>query len=296
MRQPVVLALVLLLAAAAVGCGATSPTRLTARPEVLQLLQTGLPKFSWSVAVSPVVLQQVPLYPREGVYAATVEPDARQIQDSFAAMLRDLEIFKEVRQVEGEATNSAEAAVSAARAVKSDIILVPKVKQFDVTYVGHNGAHVPKLIVWSLFEWISWFMADEIYRLDMTCEFDFRYGSDGERIKSYLRAVPAERPVSDIQRGIKIWGIVRIPGSLHEGNFRNVASVLEPHAVQEMQVDFLSSVLPAFQRIARALHCLRLRRGQLRRAHHQPPQVRRLGREVFPGHARQVQRPEVQVR
>ncbi len=250
MKRLVVIAFVFILAAAAAGCGATSPVMLTSRPEVQRLLPS-LPKFKWSVAVSPVVLQQVDLYAREGVYAATVEPDAAHIQSSFASMLSDLEIFREVKQVEGHATRSSDAALRAARAAGSDIILVPKVKQFDVTYVRHNGAHIPKLIVWSLFEWMSWFMADEIYRVDMTCEFDFRYGADGNRIRNFLRAKSAERPVSDFQRGIKIWGMVRIPGSLHEGNFKKVATVLGPHAVQEMQVDFLTSVLPAFQRITR---------------------------------------------
>jgi hypothetical protein len=250
MRRLVAVTLVLFLAAAAAGCGATSPVRLTSRPDVQNLLPN-LPRFrNWTIAVSPVVLQQVDLYAREGVYAATVEPDAEHIQSSLVSMLRELEIFREVMQVEGQATNSLTAALKAARAAGTNVILVPKVKQFDVTYVQRNGAHIPKIIVWSLFEWMSWFMADEIYRVDMTCDFDFRYGADGNRIRNFLRVKSTEKAVSDFQRGIKIWGMVRIPGSLHEDNFRNVASVLGPHAVQEMQVDFLSSVLPAFQRIA----------------------------------------------
>jgi hypothetical protein len=162
-------------------------------------------------------------------------------------MLRDLELFKEVKKVEGQ-PGSIPAAVKLARAVKSDLLLIPKVKQFNVTYEGRNGTHIPKVIVWSLFEWASWFMADELYRVDMACEFQFRHGGNGNLLYSQHLRTLTRKPVSDIQRGIKIWGIVRMPGSLNEKNYRKVGSVVGPHAIQDMEVSFLQGVLPGFKR------------------------------------------------
>ncbi len=250
MRRLTVLTLALVSAVVTVGCGTSAPVRITDRPEVQELAMGGLPKLNYSLTVSPAVLQQAPLQPQEGVHAATVSPGPGEIQDSLVTMLRDLEVFKDVKSVEGQ-PDSVRSAISLASSAQSDLILIPKVKQFNVVYEGRNGTHIPKVIVWSLFEWMSWFMADELYRVDMTCEFDFRDGANGNLLYSQVRSVSTRKPVSDYQRGIKIWGIVRMPGSLNEKNYRNVGTVVGPHAIQDMHVNFLRSVLPAFERFSR---------------------------------------------
>jgi len=246
MRRLGLIALIVALTTIAAGCGTGSPLRITERPEIAEILNT-LPKMNYSVTVTPPVLQMVPLQAREGVYAASVKPDAQIMQDSLALALYDLQIFKEVKKAEGQPASLGDA-VSLGRSTNSDILLIPKVKQFNVTYEGHNGAHFTKLVVWSLLEWVSWFMADELYRVDMTCEYDFRDGTSGSLLYSQVRSISSKKPVSDIQRGIKIWGIVRMPGSLHEGNYQNVGEVVGPHAIQDMNVNFLRSVIPAFNR------------------------------------------------
>ncbi len=250
MRRLIAMAAVILVAALVVGCGITSPVTITARPEVRELVRAGLPKFEYTIVVSPVVMKQVFKPKKQGATTVSVIPDTAAIQDVVVTVLRDLELFRDVDRVEG-APEDEPAAIEMASAAKPDFVLVPKVTQFDVSYVGRNGNYIPKLVLWSLLEWASWFVADEPYRVDMTCEFSFRDGENGNMLYHQTVSVSTEKPVTDFQRGIKIWGIVRIPGSLNDKNYKNVGFVVGPHAVQEVGLGFLQNVIPAYYRFTK---------------------------------------------
>jgi hypothetical protein len=201
-------------------------------------------------------LQQTLPPKQEGVYTASVPPDSEKLQDAVLEALHEFKLFKEIKKVEGRA-ESLQTAIELAAAVPTDLILIPKIKQFNVTYAGRNGVHYPKLVLWSLIEWASWFMADELYRIDMTCEFELRRGHDRNHLDTRISTTSLTKPISDIQRGIKIWGAVRVPGALHKDNFRKVGSTLLPHAARDMQVNILRNVMPAFRKVIQTSEVLK---------------------------------------
>ena len=74
MRRLAGIIFIAVLVAAAAGCGATSPVRITQRPEVIEMANGGgLPRFEYSIAVSPPVLQLVTL--RQILYIHLSHPD-----------------------------------------------------------------------------------------------------------------------------------------------------------------------------------------------------------------------------
>lgn len=251
MRYLQVLAAILALAAFTVGCGVMSPGRITKEPRIIELAASGhLPRAEkHSVAVSPVVVQLPPYRAPEGVFAASVAPDTGVIQNSFVESLRELELFKEVKKVKGGRPGSGWEAFQLSRNEGADLVLVPKVTQFNVTYEGRNNFYIPKLILWSLLEFASWVIADEKYRVDMTCEFELRRSDNSIVIaRSRRHPIHTVKPVNDFQRGIKLWGMVKVPNSLTQDNFKNVASAMSSHVSREMEVSFVRNVWPSFYR------------------------------------------------
>jgi len=132
-----------------------------------------------------------------------------------------------------------------------DIILSLNVKSIEVFYDGVNGWYMPNVLNWLFLMIPSWWVKDEVYGSNMTCEMEIRSVRSGNLLYSKEFSVEFRRSLNDFQRGWQLFGIFRVPGSLGESNWRKVNKRLFPGLLHEIKVQTALSMQNDFLQAAR---------------------------------------------
>lgn len=224
------------------GCGTSAPVRLTELPRAVEMKASHTEPLRYSVAFAPVALEEE-LEKPEDLYAAAVKPDAGALRGELEQTLRDFEVFKELSIVDEEGE---EKAFEAAKAKGADLLLTTTVKRYSVAYM-HGARAAGTLIAWLISPWVSWLVGDEVYSADIGLNLALKKISDGSTLWEGKLDGKASCNLSDLQRGLKaheflIGSILTGPGSFNHKNYQKVASVVGPHAMQDLQLKLIDEM------------------------------------------------------
>ncbi|MHC5080150.1 MAG: caspase family protein [Planctomycetota bacterium] len=189
-------------------------------------------------------------------HAVRLGLDGKKLRANFAKDLGRLGLFKGVVEI-GEASiqEDENAYLREARRKGLDLLLVLKPTQNRVAYKGHNAMYVPNLILWVLFWFPSWWIADEVFASEMTFEGSLIRVADGQEIHRGSWKSQFECALDDFKRNWRFWGILRIPGALDTGDYEDVGQILGPHALNQAKIKimkdltgFVTTTLPSVRR------------------------------------------------
>ena len=147
-------------------------------------------------------------------------------------LLEKTRAFRSVTLLEGE---NVESVLETARHEGIDIIVTGRTSFGGVTYKGHTGWRVPKVVVWSISEFLSALMADEVYTVEASATLDLYSVHRRSRIESVKASTRTRVVLNDYQRGFKIWGIWRVPSSLHKGNFAKIREAAAASVAEDLK-------------------------------------------------------------
>jgi len=123
--------------------------------------------------------------------------------------------------------------LDAAYGERADLVLSFKVRRHAVRYIGRNGRFVPNVIVFCLFGWPAWFVADEQYAGELEIEAElFAVGSE-KRVWTGTVAAGAPDTVMDLgtfDRGWMLTGTLSVPGWLSIENYAKAGEAVLPLA------------------------------------------------------------------
>jgi len=225
----------------AAGCGATAPVKLMDMPQAAQLSKSHERPLRYNVALAPVAVK--PLTKPKGMYAFSVKPDTGAMRNELAKTLKDFKVFQKLDKVDAK---TEEEALQKAKENGADLLLTTDVTRYNISY-DHGTRGTGAVVVWLFSPWISWLVADEVYSADVGLKITLKHTSDGSVLQEIPLSGKATCELDDIQRGLKtheylIGSIFTGPGSLTESNFQNAATVVGPHAMQELQLKMVNEM------------------------------------------------------
>jgi hypothetical protein len=216
------------------GCGLGSPREITSFSQLKKV-----DKVNSSLLVAP--LRIAPARPAPaGQYEFNLsEEHIKPFQfDLFKAVL-DRSFFPKVEMLAGLDALNDESAFEAARRRGLDYVLTLKFDSLKVGYKGTNGKHVLNCVLWFLLEFFSWCVADENYGVDAVGEATVTDVAENKVIYNKIFQFSHDYALNDFERGVQIWGILRVPGSLDEDSWADVASSVLPHMFRDIEVELL---------------------------------------------------------
>jgi hypothetical protein len=226
----ILLALILLLLA---GCGTASPRILS---------EYGIRRtepVSSSLVVAPVVVEHTPA----GNHEFNIDPDCGAIQKNIASALRMYSFFQKVNMISTGDMNGAGTVYSKAAHLGGDYLMTIRFNKMRAVYNGTNFIHYPNCVLWFLLEGLSWFVADEVYSADIGGEVVFTNVADKKVVYTLPFSHNPKCSLSDFQRGVQIWGILRVPGSLDRDSWQWITDVVLPHALRDLEASLLKNLL-----------------------------------------------------
>lgn len=263
-RIPVSLALMVALLAT-VGCAISQAARLEADPELVELgncspvvlagLATGSGAAA-SIAVAPVTLvTSLPPPVSEDAEAEESNDDAeepvgwtreipvdpRALQEQLARALSWSGMFGDkvtvieagqVREGVDTATRINELCAHA-EATGSHFVLTVEVERNSVAYLHDRG-----MVWWLNLAWYTgvgpqfggWWVGDEIWTAHLKLRATLFHARTRQSIFSAVVGDPVEGAIDDFQRGLIMLDSMRVPSGLGPEHWRNVSTVLGPHA------------------------------------------------------------------
>jgi|GEM_PF-5407888 len=125
---------------------------------------------------------------------------------------------------------------------KFHLIVRLKTGKVEARFLARTKWRVPKIIVWSLSEFLSALIADEKYKVTGQIEVKVVSPFRGATPLFQTRQkIQTEVVLNDWQRGFKFWGIWFVPKWLKPHNLRRVAE----HAIPRLQEEAKAAVLTA---------------------------------------------------
>ncbi|MCX7704566.1 MAG: caspase family protein, partial [Planctomycetota bacterium] len=183
-------------------------------------------------------------------YGAKRMPSEGVLSEALVSTLREFKVFPKVESFKDEydvkRAEPTENMLKVAKEKGVDLLIFPIVKRAEVFYIGTTGAYIPNLILWFFLDCCSWFVADEEYGYALEGNFEIVSVHTGKKVFSIPIGVEVKGALDDFQRGWKIWGIIRVPSSLNDGNWDNVRDTLTPHLVEEIKEAVLRGLLVNF--------------------------------------------------
>ncbi|MHC4780432.1 MAG: hypothetical protein ACYTFG_17820, partial [Planctomycetota bacterium] len=116
-------------------------------------------------------------------HAVRLKVDGSEIREGFADAFKRLGLFEGVVEVgDGTIFEQDSPYIDEARDRGMDLLLVLRPTQNRVSYSGHNGNYVPSLLLWVLFWFPSWWIADEDFTSEMAFTGTLYRVSDGSQM------------------------------------------------------------------------------------------------------------------
>lgn len=119
---------------------------------------------------------------------------------------------------------------------RQDLLCEITVTKVRAGYVGTNGLYIPNLLLWMGFVWPAWFIPDEDYDVTVEAQVRFVAVATGREVWSRTIEANVAESFDDFQRGVILFGEIRVPGALDETNYRAVAGYLLDPCAREWQL------------------------------------------------------------
>jgi hypothetical protein len=235
---------VAVLAALAAGCASLPPLDLFELPDGKEV------KASVTEA-DPAKLGVALAYPLEDWanckedfgHAVRLRLDGHRVRSDFAGDLGKLGLFEAVEEVGDQSIHEDNALyLEEARRKGLDLLLVLTPTQNRVSYKGHGSMYVPSLVLWVLFWFPSWWVADEVFTSEVQFEGTLLRVKDGRPVHQGDWKGSFETALDDFQRNWRMWGILRVPGALDTGDYEDVGEILSPHAFNRTKLDLMKDL------------------------------------------------------
>lgn len=225
------------------GCGIGSPLTVDKREDVQKLVEANKKPMEFTVALLPAKFNS---QEAQNEYSAVRMPDGEVFTEELSSTLSQFRVFKKVKLLKGDynpkTAEVSEKTLKEAKAKGYDLLLLPRIKRAEVFYIGTTGAYIPNLILWFFFDFFSWFVADEEYGYALEGSIDIVSVHTAKRLYSVPIKAEVRGALTDFQRGIKVWGIIRVPSHLNDKNWDNVSKVLTPHLIEEAKLALLKGM------------------------------------------------------
>jgi len=120
---------------------------------------------------------------------------------------------------------------------RADLVLTFRVRKHAVRYVERNGWFGFNIVLYGIFVWPAWFVADEVYAAEMEVEAELRAVGSEKVLWSKVYGPGGETVTKDLDhfdRGWKLFGNITVPGSLALENYAAAGEVVLPHARNEI--------------------------------------------------------------
>lgn len=228
---------IVFLFAVSVGC-ASGPTPFGERPKVKGALPRIKEPFPYKVAV---------FKQKTGGKDPYKALDASRVA---LGMLKETKLFESVTLLEGRNIASA---LAEARRRGIDILITGNTSFGGVTYNGHTGWRIPKVVIWAISEFLSALIADELYTVEAEATLSLYSVYSRSVVERVSASTRTQVVLNDYQRGFKLWGIWRVPSSLHKGNFDKIKKT----AAENIEEDLKEAL---FFRLLETLEPVRLAR------------------------------------
>jgi len=212
-----------------VGCATVEVKPFESRKEVSDALKRVVEPFPYNVVVMDTG--------GSGDDSNVLKDSAKVISDA----LEKAGIFKSVSVV---SETDFERALEVSRMNGAEIVILPRVSYGEVRYEDHTGWRIPKIIIWSISEFLSALIADEIYSIEAQAVLDLYSTYNRRSLPVRIEASSKTKVVlNDYQRGFKIWGIWRVPSSLHEGNYKNIREEASMAVIEDIKSAVLVNLI-----------------------------------------------------
>lgn len=185
------------------------------------------------------------------------------------------ERFGDVRELPGLTVRHPEETLRlAARSAGCDVVLRAWLVHARVQYAGHNKRYWSSVLAWAAAIAPSWFIEDEIYRVEIGWRVEFLDVESGAVVAVQDAPGQAEATMNDFQRGWIPLGVFTVPGSLGARNWRAVSRRLVGPAAERarnalasaMDKTLAARIVERRERAAMALAAERTRRVEEARA------------------------------
>ncbi len=238
------LLLLLLVAGASTGCGSLPGPAPLAEHAAIRVLSDRAPVAA-RIAVAPPTIKLGGNVQHGGHY----EWPAAVVQAMAVESLTTASIAASIRPLPLSAQGHA-AGLAAAWAGGDDLLLEIEVTRCEARYIGTTGWYVPNLILWIEFVFPAWFVRDERYAVDIAARATLTAVATGREVWSGQLRGGYEAPLDDFERGVILFGSLRVPGALDGANFAAIGEQLHPHAAVAWQRDLAVRIDGAFRTLA----------------------------------------------
>lgn len=223
------------------GCSALpGPTPLHEDPGIRVL--AGRAPAHARIAVAPPTLVLGANVPHGGHYAWP----AAAVQALAVESLTAASVARSIRPLP-LATRGRAAGLAAAWDAGDDLLLEIEINRCEARYVGTTGWYIPNLILWIELVFPAWFVRDERYAVDIEGTATLTAVATGREVWSDRVTGTYEAALDDFERGVILFGTLRVPGALDRENFAAIGHVLHPHAAAGWQRDLAGRADGAFR-------------------------------------------------
>lgn len=147
------------------------------------------------------------------------------------------------------ATRGRAAGLAAAWNAGDDLLLEIEITRCEARYTGTNGYYIPNLILWIELVFPAWFVRDEKYAVEIEGRATLTAVATGREVWSDRISGSYEAALDDFERGVILFGALRVPGALDGENYAAIGDVLHPHAAKGWQRDLATRTDGAFRRL-----------------------------------------------
>ncbi|MFC1707059.1 caspase domain-containing protein [Planctomycetota bacterium] len=176
--------------------------------------------------------------------------DPVPLQQRFAANLRELGLFRKVSAIkpfkQGESEKAQRATImNAADELNADLVLCPRFKRYDTSYVESTGWWVPSWLTGFVLWFPTFWFPDERWAATVELEWELIHLRTGETMWSTSDVERTLAAMNDFDRGWDVfgpWGIPLFTNSflgVEDRNFRKVGESLLPVSVSRAEGELL---------------------------------------------------------
>lgn len=230
-RNMVILFTLVVAAAFLVGCGTGDPMDLSSYRKVSKA-----DPINSSIAVAPFTVGKRLL---PGAYQYNVNPDLSGYQYGMTEAMKGYSCFQKVVSLGANVGESDAERLMTAAEMNCDFLMKLTFDTLQISYKGTNGAHIPNCALWFFLEFMSWFVADEVYSGEIAGTVEILDVAEGKPVFTKAFQKYVECDLNDFQRGWQIWGIIRVPGSLDRDSWEMIGQEVLPHAFRDLEADLI---------------------------------------------------------
>ncbi|MFH1708214.1 MAG: hypothetical protein ABIF71_09890 [Planctomycetota bacterium] len=246
------LALSVLAALLAAGCGAVATAPLAKDPVILEMTASPSNPIPGRTMVAFVDIASLPAAP--GTTHPEVENtfipayDVEKETAEISTLAQQLGLFENVlptkllleETIREGAEGGRALAINEAWQRGFDFVLYSQLKKNQVAFTGHTGGHVGNMFLWLLLVVPAWYVHDEIYSASADLEVALIDVYSREDVIRKTYSATTEARLNTFQRGWSFFNVWRGPSSFGPENWSKVAENMTPGMLNTIKSDLLA--------------------------------------------------------